>query len=49
MVTLASGLGYQDAEPVYSPDSLIRLHVVSNSDSNEDQDLKRKVRDEIVA
>ena len=49
IVTLASGLDYQDTEPVYSPDSLIRLHVVSNSDSNEDQDLKRKVRDEIVA
>lgn len=49
IVTLASGLDYQNTEPVYSPDSLIRLHVVSNSDSSADQDLKRKVRDEIVA
>lgn len=28
---------------------LIRLHVVANSDSKEDQDLKFKVRDEIIA
>ncbi|MDD4335315.1 MAG: stage II sporulation protein R [Desulfotomaculaceae bacterium] len=49
IVTLTLGLGYQDTEPVYSPDSLIRLHVVSNSDSSADQALKRKVRDEIVA
>lgn len=48
IITLTSGLNYKDTEPVYSPDSLIRLHVVSNSDSSEDQELKRKVRDEIV-
>ena len=30
------------------PGELIRLHVVANSDSASDQDLKRKVRDEIV-
>ncbi|OGO79210.1 MAG: stage II sporulation protein R [Clostridiales bacterium GWB2_37_7] len=29
-------------------DKLIRLHVVANSDSVEDQDLKRKVRDEVI-
>lgn len=49
IITLTSGLRYKDTETIYSPDSLIRLHVVSNSDSNEDQDLKRKVRDEIIA
>ncbi|MFX4263551.1 stage II sporulation protein R [Pelotomaculum propionicicum] len=46
--SLASGLSYKDTETVYAPESLIRLHVVSNSDSSEDQELKRKVRDEIV-
>lgn len=30
-------------------DSLIRLHVIANSDSPEDQSLKRDVRDEILA
>lgn len=29
-------------------DKLIRLHVVANSDSMEDQELKRKVRDEVI-
>jgi len=33
IITLTSGLNYKDTEPVYSPDSLIRLHVVSNSDT----------------
>ncbi len=45
----ALGQGGGNGETVYSPDSLIRLHVVSNSDSYEDQALKRKVRDEIIA
>lgn len=35
-------------EPVYNPEDLIRLHVVAHSDSEADQDLKRKVRDELV-
>jgi stage II sporulation protein R len=35
--------------PVYGPGTLIRLHVIANSDSVPDQDLKRKVRDEIVS
>lgn len=47
-ISLTSGLGYKDNETIYPPESLIRLHVVSNSDSSEDQDLKRKVRDEII-
>jgi stage II sporulation protein R len=29
-------------------DNLIRLHVIANSDSDEDQELKRNVRDEIL-
>lgn len=48
IISLTPGLSYNDTETVYAPDSLIRLHVVSNSDSSEDQELKRKVRDEIV-
>jgi len=32
----------------YNPGQLIRLHVVANSDSEEDQVLKRKVRDQVV-
>lgn len=35
-------------ETVYAPGHLIRLHVVANSDSASDQELKRKVRDEII-
>ena len=30
-------------------DKLIRLHVVANSDSPKDQDLKRRVRDEVIS
>ncbi|NQS75752.1 MAG: stage II sporulation protein R [Peptococcaceae bacterium] len=43
------GPGCRHSEAVYSNGSLIRLHVVSNSDSDGDQNLKRKVRDEIIA
>ena len=30
-------------------DKLIRFHVLANSDSDEDQELKLKVRDEVIA
>ncbi len=43
------GPGCRHQEAVYPNCSLIRLHVVSNSDSASDQNLKRKIRDEIVA
>lgn len=36
-------------EVAFSPDNLLRLHVVANSDSEEDQALKLKVRDDILA
>ncbi|BAF58366.1 hypothetical membrane protein [Pelotomaculum thermopropionicum SI] len=45
---LANGFRDSAPETVYSPANLIRLHVVANSDSAADQELKRKVRDEIV-
>jgi len=32
----------------YNQDNLIRLHVVANSDLEEDQELKRQVRDVIL-
>ena len=37
-----------DKELADVSDKLVRLHVVANSDSIEDQDLKRKVRDEVI-
>jgi stage II sporulation protein R len=37
-----------DRELADVTDKLVRLHVVANSDSVEDQDLKRKVRDEVI-
>lgn len=38
---------YRD-EPENQYNGVIRLHVIANSDSSEDQDLKLKVRDEII-
>lgn len=34
-------------EPVVIPDEAIRLRILANSDSDKDQELKRKVRDEV--
>lgn len=39
---------HKSLETVYASDNLIRLHVVANSDSAADQELKRKVRDGII-
>ena len=36
-------------EPVVIPKEAIRLRILANSDSKEDQELKRKVRDEVKA
>ncbi len=41
--------GREQVEPAFDRDGLIRLHVLANSDTQEDQDLKRLVRDELVA
>ncbi len=35
-------------DAVYTPDNLIRFHVIANSDSDKDQALKRKIRDLVV-
>lgn len=37
-----------DPKQAYTPDNLIRLHVVANSNSTNDQDLKLEVRDLII-
>ena len=37
-----------DQELANIADKLVRLHVVANSDSVEDQALKRRVRDEVI-
>ena len=37
-----------DRELADVTDKLVRLHIIANSDSVEDQDLKRKVRDEVI-
>lgn len=39
---------YTDRELANVPDKIIRLHVVANSDSPEDQQLKLKVRDKVI-
>src|SRR5690554_712891 len=36
------------AQPAYSSENLIRLHILANSDRPVDQDLKLKVRDAIL-
>ncbi len=45
--TLGSAFFIRGKGKIY--DSVIRLHVLANSNSNEDQELKLKVRDKIVA
>jgi len=49
LITLAAGYtaGLDNSEN-NTPEQLMRLHVVANSDSEEDQVLKRQVRDKIV-
>lgn len=39
---------HKSFETVYQPNQLIRLHIVANSDCTVDQELKRKIRDEII-
>ena len=46
--TFISALSYVNAVSENIADSVFRLHVIANSDSDEDQNLKYKVRDEIL-
>jgi len=47
-ILAAASSRQQAPEATYPPDHLIRLHIVANSDCAADQELKRKVRDEII-
>jgi stage II sporulation protein R len=44
---LSTGAEQQGSEPVVIPEEAIRLRILANSDSDEDQALKRKIRDEV--
>ena len=46
---LISTISYVDAVSNNIADSVFRLHVIANSDSKEDQELKLKVRDELLS
>lgn len=46
---LISAVSYVDAVSNDIANSVFRLHVIANSDSDEDQNLKLKVRDELLA
>ena len=48
LFTFVSALSYVRAVSQDIADSVFRLHVIANSDSKEDQDLKLKVRDELL-
>ena len=48
-VILISAISYVDAVSNNIADSVFRLHVIANSDSKEDQELKLKVRDELLS
>ena len=43
-----SAISYVDAVSQDIADSVFRLHVIANSDSKEDQELKYKVRDSVL-
>lgn len=45
---LISAVSYVDAVSSDIADSVFRLHIIANSDTKEDQDLKYKVRDKIL-
>lgn len=46
---LLSAFSYTNAVSADLADSVFRLHVIANSDSKEDQELKYAVRDELIA
>lgn len=46
---VSSVFGWREQEvTAYNPDNLIRLHVIANSNSTQDQELKLKVRDAVL-
>lgn len=48
LYTTISAISYAEAVSTDISDSVFRLHVIANSDSNEDQSLKYKVRDNLL-
>lgn len=46
---LISAISYVDAVSNNIADSVFRLHIIANSDSEEDQNLKLKIRDELLS
>lgn len=48
LYTTISAISYVEAVSTDISDSVFRLHVIANSDSNEDQSLKYKVRDNLL-
>jgi len=49
-VLLLKGAAFpQTAVPAFNPHNLIRFHVIANSDTAADQELKRQVRDAVLA
>lgn len=48
LYTTISAISYVEAVSTDISDSVFRLHVIANSDSNEDQALKYKVRDNLL-
>ncbi len=49
LFTFVSAISYVNAVSEDIANSVFRLHVIANSDSKEDQDLKLKVRDELLS
>lgn len=49
LYTTICAISYVDAVSTDISDSLFRLHVIANSDSTEDQNLKYTVRDNVLA
>lgn len=48
LYTTINAISYAEAVSTDISDSVFRLHVIANSDSNEDQSLKYKVRDNLL-
>lgn len=48
LLLVGYGAHLQEAQVAYHPENLVRLHVIANSDLDEDQRLKNEVRDVIL-
>lgn len=48
LLLVGYGVHQQEAQVAYHPENLVRLHVIANSDLEQDQSLKNEVRDVIL-